>query len=375
MPTTFQTCMGKSFIKTIFRLLDGMLRSKFAPNSSHPLIAILKVMIYAAVQSISIEEAATKLRDITDGETPSPDTVFRRLSELTQEQAFEIFDLFVVHVLYRARKKGLLDGPVLIALDGHDVAYYGKERPPQVRGTKKCKGTYWAFQYLVADIIVEGERFTLGIVPVPSMARMHILVERLLKKVKTLVDVEAIMVDKGFYGSDIILKIMSMGMTYEMPAPRNTTVKERIAANQGYRYAIEEYQVCKKKGNPIATLVIAPSPRKKKEIIEKDKEFVFITNGPIDEGTIGHHIDRYDKRWGIETGFRVRNGFKIRTNTENVVLRYFFFLMAAMLYNFWLLANVLKGWKPNPHYDYDIIARDFRWTLEWLVAFDIRPDG
>lgn len=374
MPTAFQTSMGKSFIKTISRLMDGPLRPKLGPNTIHPLISTLKVLVYAAVQNTSIENAATKLRDITHGETPSPDTVFRRLSELTKEQAFEIFDLFAAHVVHRARKKGVLEGPVLIALDGHDIPYFGKERPPEVRGTKKCKGTYYAFQYLVADVVVQGERFTLGTLPIPALAHTHKLVRRILKKVRDLVEIEAVVVDKGFYSTETILEIMNMGIIYEMPAPRNTAVKKRIEANQGYRFAIEDYQVGGQK-KVWAKLVIAPSPRKKREIIERDKEFVFITNGPVNEDTISYCIEQYDARWGIETGFRVKNGFKIRTNTDNVALRYLFFLMAAMLYDFWLLANVLKGWKPNRHYDYAILAREFRWTLECLIALYIRPDG
>jgi DNA-binding Lrp family transcriptional regulator len=375
MPTAFQTSMSKSFIKTLFRMMNGILGPLFAHNTIYPLVSILKVLIYAAVMKIHIEEAATKLRDITNGETPSPDTVFRRLSELTKEQAFEIFDLFVAYVVHRARKKGLLDGSVRVALDGHDVPFYGKEKPPEVRGTKKTRGTHWAFQYLVADIVVKGERFTLGILPVPSLADLPKLVKELLQKVRALVEIETIVVDRGFYGSETIREIMDMDITYQMPIPRNKEVKERIEANRGYRYAIEDIQISKKNRDVMATLVIAPSPRKDREIIEKDKEFVFITNGPVEEETISDHIDQYDSRWGIETGFRVRNGFQMRTNTDNVVLRYFFFLLAAMLYDFWLLANVLKGWKPNDHYDYEILARDFRWALEYLIAFDIRPDG
>lgn len=369
LTTTFIEGRCKEFVKLFCELLNGQLGNKYAPNNVYSLKNIVKTTVYTATQKSYTEGSATKLKRKTGEETPSPDTVFRWLQALTLDQILTMFDAFVVHTLFRARKKGVLDGPVLIALDCTDVPYYGKEKPPAVRGTKEKRGTNYAFQYLVADIVVAGERFTLAILPVPALAHLPSLVKKILEKVKTHVEVEAVMVDKGFFGTETILEFIAQGIIYEMPAPRNDLVKEHIKASQGFRYNILDYQINSTNGKKsvVTTLVIAPSPRKKREIVERDKEFVFLTNGHVDEDRIRYYISRYDRRWGIETGFRVRNEFWIKTNTDKVVLRYLFFFLAAMMYDFWLLANILSDWKPNPHYDYEILAREFRDGLEDLI--------
>jgi hypothetical protein len=358
---------AKEFVKLFCQLLNDHLASKFASNTQHSLERIVDAIVYTATQQSTVEGGATKLRGKNGGKTPSPDTVFRRLKELSLDQILEIFEAFVVHTIYMARKRNFLDHPVDVAIDGHDEPYYGKEKPPEVRGTKEKRGTNYAYQYLVADIVVDGERFTLAILPVPALANMPALVKKVLERVKRLVTVRKVLLDRGFYSVGVINGLLELGWTYEMPVPWNSKVQEVIKRNQMFRYTIEDFTVGSDKSTVKTKIVVAPSSRKKKQMAERDPQFVFITNGPIDEESIPFYIADYDKRWGIETGFRVRKDFWIKTNTNNPIIRYLFFFLAAMLYDFWLLANLLSSWKPNPHYDYEIIARKFRDALEEVI--------
>ena len=50
----------------------------------------------------------------------------------------------------------------------------------------------------------------------------------------------------------------------------------------------------------------------------------------------------YRKRWGIETGYREKNKFRIITTTRNHVIRFLFFTIAVLFYNMWILENSLK---------------------------------
>ena len=50
----------------------------------------------------------------------------------------------------------------------------------------------------------------------------------------------------------------------------------------------------------------------------------------------------YGKRWGIETSYRVMDhDFKARTTSKKYVIRLFYFLFCVLLYNLWVLANIL----------------------------------
>jgi putative transposase len=335
---------------------------------------ILEAVLFTASQEKSVEECAARMRDLSGYKTPSADTVLRRLGKLSKGQLFEMFDAFVAHSIAKARRKGLLKWPVLLAIDCHDEAYYGKERPPEVKGTKKCKGTNYAYQYIVLDIVVEGQRFTIGILPVPSLVHASDLVKVLLKKVMPLIDIEAVLLDRGFYSVAVICDIMELGLVFEMPAPRNEKVKKYLALQRGFRYSIDPYTVESKPRSVTVTIVMAQTPRKLRELPDKDPLFVFFTNGTVNEKLIPEKIENYDSRWGIETGFRVRDDFLIQTTTRNPVIRYFFFVLAAMLYDHWLLVNVLAGWTPNPHYDYAILAREYRWWIECYAALRHQTD-
>ena len=277
---------------------------------------------------------------------------------------------FDAHNIVKAKRKGILKRPVLVAIDCHDEPYYGKKIPPEVRGTKKCKGTNYAYQYIVLDIVVKGQRFTLAILPVPSLIDANDLVKTILKKVIPLIDIEAVLLDRGFYSVAVIRDIIEMGLVFEMPAPRNDKVKGYLALQAGFRYSIDQYTVGSKPRTVTVTIVMAPSPRKIRELPDKDPLFVFFTNGVVNEALIREKIENYDGRWGIETGFRVRDDFLIQTTTRNPVIRYFFFVLAAMLYDYWLQVNIQAGWTPNPHYDYDILAREYRW---WIECYATRP--
>ena len=368
MATTSHTENGLRIINLFGAFICRLLDVCISPNSLYDSIDILEAVLFTASQEKSVEECAARMRDLSGDKTPSADTVMRRLGKLSKGQLFEMFDAFVAHSIAKARRKGLLKSPVLLAIDCHDEAYYGKLRPPEVKGTKKCKGTNYAYQYIVLDIVVEGQRFTIGILPVPSLVDANSLVKVLLKKVMPLIDIEAVLLDRGFYSVAVICDIIELGLVFEMPAPRNEKVKCYLALQRGFRFSIDPYTVESKPRSVTVTIVMAQSPRKVRELPDKDPLFVFFTNGSISEELIQEKIENYDYRWGIETGFRVRDDFLIQTTTRNPVIRYFFFVLAAMLYDHWLLVNVLVGWTPNPHYDYAILAREYRWWIECYTA-------
>ncbi len=366
---------GRRIVNFFGPFICQLLGVSISPNIVYNLMDIVETVLFTASQEKSIEECATRLRNLSGDKTPSPDTVMKRLGRLSKESIFEMFDAFVAHNIAKAKRMGLLKRPVLAAIDTHDEPYYGKKRPAEVRGTKKCRGTNYAYQYIVLDIVVQGQRFTLAILPVPSLMDANDLVKTMLKKVMPLIDIEAVLLDRGFYSVAVICDILDMGLVFEMPAPRNDKVKNYLALQRGFCYSIDPYTVEGKARSVTVTIVMAPSPRKVRELPDKDPLFVFFTNGVVNEALIPEKIANYDSRWGIETGFRVRDDFLIQTTTRNPAIRYFFFVLAAMLYDHWLLVNVLAGWTPNPHYDYEILAREYRWWIECCMAIRQRENG
>jgi len=51
--------------------------------------------------------------------------------------------------------------------------------------------------------------------------------------------------------------------------------------------------------------------------------------------------DDYRRRWGIETGYSGVEGLRARTTSKSHSLRLLYFYYALVLYNAWLLANLI----------------------------------
>jgi IS4 transposase len=49
----------------------------------------------------------------------------------------------------------------------------------------------------------------------------------------------------------------------------------------------------------------------------------------------------YRSRWGIEKGYVGVEGFRARTTSRNHLLRLLYFFYSLILYNVWLLANLM----------------------------------
>ncbi|RLI92701.1 MAG: hypothetical protein DRO89_01555, partial [Candidatus Altiarchaeales archaeon] len=84
----------------------------------------------------------------------------------------------------------------------------------------------------------------------------------------------------------------------------------------------------------------------------------------------------YKKRWGIETGDRVKGDFQANTCSKSFTVRVMYSLLAICLYNLWVLINLLHGFEiikkavaTCKKYKPSITTRMVRKSYErWLVA-------
>ncbi|MBC7128469.1 MAG: transposase [Thermoplasmatales archaeon] len=80
---------------------------------------------------------------------------------------------------------------------------------------------------------------------------------------------------------------------------------------------------------------------------------VFCTNIEIDESNILSLADLYRRRWNIENFYRdAQENFMIKTKTENPIIRFFFFIFSAILYNLWyfireFISIIAEKWKDS----------------------------
>ncbi|MFP3130805.1 MAG: hypothetical protein RXR51_04395 [Nitrososphaeria archaeon] len=143
--------------------------------------------------------------------------------------------------------------------------------------------------------------------------------------------------NRGFFKTEMIKLLQSMGINFIMPAVRNERAKRML----------DEYV----KGNIPSVyemgstfyLVIARKKGSREEDKLDDKFIAFVTNIKFDdpERVVSVIPEEYRYRWGIETSYRVEDGFEAKTTSRNFTLRVICFMFSIILYNLHVLKRVI----------------------------------
>jgi hypothetical protein len=224
----------------------------------------------------------------------------------------------------RARRFGLLGKPVWLAVDFTNDMFYGE--PNQfTRGCKPKNGSSYAYQYLVASIVEDGKRFVIATLPFQQLDSQEELLEHLLDKCLSLVRVKCVLLDRGFYASNVIRLLKKKRLKYVMPVKKTTKVKKFMESIKVFPTFLQ-YTLNKE---PVTLVFVKVG----------EEPLGFCTNLPCRSSKL---LEFYSWRWGIETTFRVQDLLQAKTCSTNLVVRTFLFCFAIALYNVWILVNVLN---------------------------------
>jgi len=152
--------------------------------------------------------------------------------------------------------------------------------------------------------------------------------------------------DREFFQIDPISAAQKLNVNYVIAARSNKKINKILNEHKkkfGCTSTIFKYNF--NKGGPTFNIVAVVNsnydPKAKKENGNKEY-YLFATNLKIN--SISEMIrkipEEYRKRWNIETGYRVKNEFKVRTCSTSSVVRIFYFVLQCILYN---ILNVLKA--------------------------------
>jgi hypothetical protein len=242
---------------------------------------------------------------------PDSDTLHRRILErpiaIYHANFHELTDKYLKKIGNRR---------VILILDETHEPFYGKSKSQWIHGYRPKNGSRGSFEFLVASILCEGRRYFVDCIPLsePKIAVKQI--EKILDKLK--LNVEVVLLDKGFASEDMIKLLIAKKMKYLMLSPEWRNI-HKILRQMKSSYLRMNFKV----GETDTTLVIV-----------RDKyEWVFLTN--IDYYHMHKYIRVYKMRWNIETGFRVQDEARIKSKSVEIKVRYFLFLIGLLLYNAW----------------------------------------
>lgn len=321
--------IGKRIYKQITKLLNDHINLDLSPKAKFTQSQHLMLLVLAALDNTSAEAIAKDRHHL-----PSADTVLSAIRKLNWKDVKGGFDRILDITLLQLRKQRKIWGSVTLAIDFHDDRYYGEKDDEGVVGTKPERGTCYAFRIVTIEIVMPGWRFTLAELPFKKGMKKPDIVEHLIRKVKKYVNIKEVLLDGGFYEAPVIERLKKV--KYIIKADKSKKLNKRLRrANKerGYR---APWRVNKR----AETTLVAFYAKKKKG---KGKEWhAWVTNLDTSPKKIWK---TYKKRWGIETGYRVKGDFQANTCSKNFTVRVMYSLLAICLYNVWVLVNLLHDFK------------------------------
>jgi len=295
----------------------------------------LNVLLHAATSPTnSLESASNDLRSkIPDIKIPSADTIFNYIKSNSIDYILSSFRKINNEIFEMMNLKNNVHD---IAVDFHDKAYYGSRDTPCIRGIKPKNGTSWGYSFCTLDII-GNSKLTLDVIDINGLSKDYsVLMESLFERIEKMgVKVGTVYMDREFFNKKVVSKMDEHKLDFVIAAKSNKRIKnilEKHTKENGNTSTVFEYNF---QGREPAFNIVAMWDQEKGYIL-------FATNKKVSSiDTFVKKIpEEYRKRWNIETGYRVKNDFKIRTCSKSPVARTLFFIVQSIMHN---ILNVLKS--------------------------------
>lgn len=337
------TLSGK-YIRIVKRFFFEKLGIKIAKNAKHKLGKLFLLLNYMFAHNMSAEEASHEMKtEFTDALVASADVLLGRMKSIEKQVIERAFD----NVIKRLLKKFIKTNAV-IAIDYHDIPYYGNKNDCNVLGSKHQRGTNWCHQYATLEIVVGEHRLTIAIKKLSLDDNVKaLIIKQLIQKAKEYVHIDLILIDRGFYSIECIRTLKTRHLKFIMPVPRNNSIKKQIKENSFDLPTMIQNTVGPEKNCETYNLVMIRSKTNGKRIAPVH---CFATN--LADKTAEQIAELYRKRWSIETGYKSKKKFRVRTSTTNNIIRLLYFYLECILYNIWyetknITPTTLDSFKQN----------------------------
>ena len=321
------------------------------PNAQYGAAEFHSIMMGAAALGTSVYGYAaaarrwkTASRGLARGHrrAPSGEWMCDICLRIDPEALTRQFEEKVASHVERLRSLGQLRGKTVdIAIDMHLICHRHKDHGADlVRSKSKRKVDLFA-RYVTAQCVAPGAQLALGGLHVPALEETADYVRRAVSACRRAgAEVGAVMLDRGFFSTEVIRALGELGVGYLMPCVNTANVIAAIREfDRGERAAVSRFRIAKSENDcEEYDMIIAgrKKQRRKKKGGDRSPEeryTAFATNRP------GISADRYAERWMIETGYRMVENERVRTRSRNAAFRTFCFLYSLVLFNAWVIAN------------------------------------
>ena len=319
---------------------------------------------------------------------PHPSQMREYARRFSIDEANQAFLNISKEILPLLSEQKLIPRKLKIAFDFHKELYYGKKDNPYVIGIKAEKGTKTAYIFHTCSIILKGREIQIGSELLKKGEKagnfVRIMIE-VLESLGCIIELSAM--DKEYYQKWIFKYLDGKNITYIVPVRESKKLKGmKEAALHDPKDRVQIYEMkddyVKGQGYPLIKFKTAfygkkginfgklraqynNETRNLKDILADI--FVLATNGFIRSPGAKKKYkfyktrEEYGGRWRIEISYREGNPFIMYSTSADPNVRNFYFLISLLLYNFWILANLLlhkkRYWlakEPKAYYKEDL---------------------
>jgi hypothetical protein len=258
----------------------------------------------------------------------APDAFFVHMSRYDQERVVALCNRFFRMSFERLRKTGWCPGKVVVAIDCNDEEHWGARDDHTLKTIgKKRVGSSKVYRFATVAIVDRGFKFTLGCIPVTGDDRPEETVRVLLEIARGMVDVDLVLMDRGYYNVDVLNMIEAMGLDYLVHVKKCPSTRRLFLESKNL-------------GTWQASYTVNRTIRKRRKTIRlffkehpKYEYMVLTSNKPVNDKEVFLFFETYRKRWGIENSYREKNEFKIKTSTTRHALRCLLYGLSHLFVN------------------------------------------
>ncbi len=256
-----------------------------------------------------------------------------------------------------------------VAIDRHDVPYYGAARTPYTLGGPKKHGTNHFFSYATAVVVHHGQRWCLGLTALSNADGEQAVMTLVRQLQQRDIRVRCLLLDRGFFSGHVILALQAAALPFVLGVPRKGGRWNPLWQQpSGY---IVRWQWKTERGARAVTVDLIRLCRRLRGKWRREV-YAFFAIHP-EPGVRAYQRAQFyrrlaSKRFGIETSYRQMNQGKALTTTKDPRRRLLWLGLALLLRQVWVwcqrqMAPQGTRWQDwQPHEALRLV-----WLLDWLV--------
>jgi hypothetical protein len=294
---------------------------------------IISTMVLSATSLSFVNESCK-----SSGQLSKSQVLYRKLDNISKKDIQICFKnstlkfLKIMKVFSRNRK-------FIVSFDTTKEPFYGDfskaEEPEYLHPGSEVRESYFYYEFLTVAITGNnGQKYILDGIIVKRGDYIQDWIKKMVEWIKEELPLEVILFDRGFTSKELVYELNKLKVPYMIFWRKhgNWYKKYFKSLDDGEMTTVkrkDKFYRCKLRFDFEWTFIFI----KQLEYDKKKFDWIFATNLKLDRAK--NYVQRYKKRWGIETIYRVTDKIRAYTTSTKSIIRFFLFMFTCFVYNLW----------------------------------------